>query len=255
VGGPALGALLVGWVGSSGAFVLNALSFFLSAAFLLPLLTSGLRHTVARSKPTEAAHPLRDLKEGFTTVLASPWLWVSILVFSLTNITLSGPYSVAMPFLVSDYLHADVDTLGLLYSVFPLGYVAAGIWMGRYTRLRRRGLVMYLTSALAALMLGVFGLVPPLWVLLGAALINGAALEIGHLIWVNTLQERVPNEQLGRVSSIDSVGSFGLLPIGLALAGWATERLGAPTVFIIGGGVTAAISLLALAHPAIRRLD
>jgi DHA3 family tetracycline resistance protein-like MFS transporter len=255
VGGPALGAALVGWVGSSGAFALNGLSFVISAAFLLPLSSPAMRREIRSTERSENLNPLQDLRQGIATVLASPWLWISIAIFSLTNITLAGPYSVAMPFLVSDSLKADVGTLGLLYAMFPLGYVAAGIWLGRYQRLRRRGLVMYGMTALAAALLGVFGLLPPLWVLIVAALVNGAALEIGHLIWINTMQEMVPNEQLGRVASIDAVGSFGLLPIGLAAAGWATNRLGAPFVFILGGGFTALISLLALAHPAIRRLD
>ena len=199
--------------------------------------------------------PWHDLRQGFATVLSVPWLWISILVFGLSNITLAGPYAVAMPFLVKGALHADVSTLGLLYAVFPLGYVIGGVWLGRYARIRRRGWLMYGATTLAALLLGLFGLLPPLWVMLAAALANGAALEVGHLIWINSLQSMVPNEQLGRVASIDSLGSFGLLPIGLALAGWATERLGPPPVFIIGGLVTAAVTLAALAHPAIRQLD
>ena len=160
-----------------------------------------------------------------------------------------------MPFLVKDSMKADVGTLGLLYSVFPLGYIIGGVWLGRYARIRRRGLVMYGTTALAALMLGLFGLLPPLWVLLAAALINGVALEAGHLVWTNSLQSMVPNAQLGRVVSIDSLGSFGLLPVGLALAGWATQRFGPPAVFVVGGLFTAVVALAALAHPAIRNLD
>jgi hypothetical protein len=57
------------------------------------------------------------------------------------------------------------------------------------------------------------------------------------------------------VASIDAAGSFGLLPVGYALAGWATGVLGAPAVFIISGGFTALVALLALTHPAIRKLD
>jgi DHA3 family tetracycline resistance protein-like MFS transporter len=88
-----------------------------------------------------------------------------------------------------------------------------------------------------------------------AAVLNGMALEISSLIWTNTLQELVPNEQLGRISSIDMVGTYSLIPIGLALAGWATNALGAATVCLIGGGLTVAVAALGLAHPAIRAVD
>ena len=252
VAGPALGAALVAVIGPPAAFAVNAISFALSSALLVPLLRAGVPRPAQAEGPLQ---PWRDLRQGFATVLASPWLWVTILVLSLTNVTLAGPYSIAMPFLVKDSLKADVGTLGLLYAVFPLGYIFGGVWLGRYARIRRRGLVMYVSTALAALMLGLFGLLPPLWVLIAAALINGAALEAGHLVWTNSLQSLVPNEQLGRVVSIDSLGSFGLLPIGLAVAGWATERMGPPAVFIIGGLVTAAVALVALAHPGIRQFD
>lgn len=252
VAGPAVGAALVAAIGPAAAFAINGLSFFVSSALLTPLLSVNVARPVGDGGPMQ---PWRDLRQGFATVLAAPWLWISILVFGLTNITLAGPYAVAMPFLVNNSMKAGVGTLGLLYAVFPLGYVAGGVWLGRYARIRRRGPLMYGATAVAALLLGVFGLLPPLWVLLIAALVNGAALEAAHLIWTNSLQSMVPNEQLGRVVGIDSLGSFGLLPIGLALTGLAVERVGPPAVFIIGGLFTAAVTLAALAHPAIRGLD
>ena len=67
---------------------------------------------------------------------------------------------------------------------------------------------------------------------------------------------RPTREQLGRVSSIDALGSFALLPIGYGLAGWATDRLGEAPVFLIGGGATALLLVLVLAlQPAVRQLD
>lgn len=252
IGGPAVGAAIVAWAGSAAAFALNGLSFFISAAFLLPLAFAAIPRPV-RNK--HESHWLADLREGLATVRASPVLWIGIGIYALVNITLAGPYSVAMPFLVKDNLRADVDTLGLLYAVFPIGYVIGGVWLGRRQKIRRRGWRLYAALAVAAIMLGLFGFLPPLPVLIVAALINGFALEVDHLVWTNVLQETVPNEQLGRVTSIDAMGSFGLLPIGFALAGLATKLLGAPLVFILGGGLTALLALAALAHPAIRRLD
>jgi DHA3 family tetracycline resistance protein-like MFS transporter len=65
----------------------------------------------------------------------------------------------------------------------------------------------------------------------------------------------VPGNMLGRVYSIDALGSFVLLPIGFALAGWGTDLLGAPTVFLIGALGVMILVLLGLSHPAIRNLD
>ncbi len=88
-----------------------------------------------------------------------------------------------------------------------------------------------------------------------AALVLGGSIAFFSLIWTNTLQELVPREMLGRVSSIDMLGSFVLLPIGFGITGWATDQLGAATVFVIGGAFSALLAALALLHPAIRGLD
>ena len=164
----------------------------------------------------------------------------------LTNVTLSGPYSIAMPFLVRENLNQDIRILGLLYSFFPIGYVLASLWLGGKPALRRRGWLIYGGVTVAGAMLGLFGLPIPLIVLCMAAVINGAALEVATLAWTNILQEFVPAEKLGRVASVDSFGSFILLPMGLALAGWATDLIGAPAVFLVGGCTTAIIALLLL---------
>lgn len=249
--GPALGAGVVATIGSPLAFLVNGISFFVSTLLLLPLLRLHIPRVVSE----QGASVLRELREGFAIVFGTKWLWISILVFALSNITLSGPYNVALPFLVNDSLKAGVETLGLLYAAFPIGYLIGGLFLGRYARLRRRGRLLYGMGIVGALALAVFGLLPPTWVLIVAALINGAALEMEHLVWTTMLQELVPNDKLGRVVSIDNMGSFALLPIGFALAGWATEAFGAPIVFLVGGVFTALMAAVALAIPAIRNLD
>jgi MFS family permease len=249
--GPILGAVIVGWLGPPSAFALNGLSFIISALLLIPLLFINIP---TLEGPFEIGL-LRDLRDGIGTVMSTPWLWISILIFSLINVTLSGPYSVAMPFLVGYFMKDNVYVLGLLYSIFPIGYIFGSIWLARYQRIHQRGLLMYLSLALAALMLALYGFHLPLWILIAAAFINGIALEFGNLTWAQLLQENVPGEQLGGVFSIDAMGSFGLLPVGLALAGWATGVFGPALVFMVGGILTAVTSLVIIVHPSIRALD
>lgn len=250
VAGPSIGAATVALFGTSTAFVINGASFLLSGLLLLPMFWMRIPNPA----PSEN-HIFEDIRAGFRVVTSTPWLWISILVFSLINVTLIGPFVVAMPFLVSDFMGQDVGRLGLLLSIFPIGYVIGSVWLGRYPRLPRRGVLMNATLTLGAVMLALFGLPLPLWALIVAALINGIALQAGSLAWTHLLQEKIPNEQLGRVSSIDQLGSISLMPIGMFVAGWATGVIGPAPVFLIGGGLTALIGLLALTHPAIRELN
>ena len=75
------------------------------------------------------------------------------------------------------------------------------------------------------------------------------------LVWVNTLQELVPSKLLGRVSSIDALGSYALIPIGSGVAGVLTDQIGASLVFVVCGLITALMLAGGLLHPAIRGLD
>jgi DHA3 family tetracycline resistance protein-like MFS transporter len=266
--GPALGAALVAAGGTSMTFALDALSFFISAVCLLPLLHLILDPSPQsaemmpeaignREKSVKASlqQGFIDLLEGFKLVIRIPWIWITILLFGFINIMEAGPRAVALPFLIKEDLGADVELLGLLGSATSLGFVAGMVWLGQYVRLHRRGLLAYLSVLVSGLVLWPFALKLPVPILVGATFIGGISASVFALIWTHTLQEMVPGDMLGRVSSIDALGSFVLLPIGFALAGWGTELVGAPTVFLVGGVGVILLVLLGLSHPAIRHLD
>jgi MFS family permease len=254
VAGPAIGGMVAGLGGTTLAFGVNAISFWIGALTVLPLLTLP-----APARQDGESFSLKgffsDLRGGFETIFASPILWITILVFALTNITLAGPYSIALPFLVKEELGGDQKTLGFLYAIFPIGYALASLFMGAFPKIRHRGPVFYIASIIAGLGLGMFGVPVPIHVLVVCALLNGAALEIVNLVWTNLLQEMVPPEKMGRVSSVDMLGSFVLLPLGYALTGWLVDGIGVTAVFITCGAITALVCALALLHPVIRKLD
>jgi hypothetical protein len=133
--------------------------------------------------------------------------------------------------------------------------VAGAIWIGRYTIIRRRGLKIYVPWLLLAGMVVLIGLSASIWVILGAAFVIGVCNAILGLVWLNALQERVPRELQGRVSSIDYLGSSLLEPVGLAVGAWASVWLGPALVFVIGGVLQAVLLATGLAHPEVRDLD
>jgi MFS family permease len=264
--GPIAGASLVAVGGTSLAFGLDALSFFISALCVFLILRSGFNEVPKREAGSETTTKTQsvgqtirqgvvDLREGLNAVIAVPWIWVTILIFGVLNIMEGSPRAVAMPFLIKDDLGADVAVMGWFGSAFSVGYVFSALWLGQYKRLRHRGLLGYLAIMINGVMLLLFGLKLPIPVLIVAMFVYGFCFNIFALVWNNTLQEMVPHDKLGRVYAIDSLGSWILLPAGFALAGWATDLFGAPTVFLIGGAGTILIILLGLSHPAVRNLD
>ena len=257
--GPAVGGLLISLGGTALAFGLNAASYFISAALLVPVLFSPEASTHLETPPDQLTAPresmLSPLREGWQIVLGQPILWVTISVAAFGNIFLAGPFSVGMPFLVKDFMGGNEKTLGLVLAIFPVGYILASLLLGNLKRLPHRGLLLFVSEILAGIGLAAFGFHLPFWVLAAAAILNGAALQTFDLAWTNLLQELVPNEKLGRVSSIDMLGSFVLLPLGFGLTGLLVEGIGPAWTFVLGGSLTTLIGALVLLLPQIRRVD
>lgn len=248
---PGAGAAVVAILGIAPAFALDAASFLISAAAIaIGIVLSG------DPSPTRSqARTFERMREGFQFVLNMPWLSVTIGVAALSTVTLAGPLEAALPFLVATHLGEGVEAFGLLGSLSALGAVMSGAVLGRRSRLRRRGLLLYGSWITAALLVAVMGL-PVGFVATAIAMIGiGAALSILGLAWVNTLQELVPRELRGRVASIDQLGSSCLLPVGFALAGMATDRFGPALVFLGGGLLSALIIAAGLIHPRVRCMD
>lgn len=252
--GPTLGALLVAAGGTSLAFGFDSTSFLVSAACLIPLRGIRPPAPAVESEPRRTS-PITDLRDGWKIVLASPWLWVTILVYAFINVTDAGPRNIALPFLIHDHLGLQVEALGLVASSFAIGSVTGAILLGRLKRIRRRAMLLYGSALVGGLMIVGYGLAPSLMVMLGVAFVYGLTFSAIALVWTNTLQELVPPEMLGRVSSIDALGSFVLMPVGFALAGWLTDKIGPVQVFILGGCSTVTLALLAYLHPGVRRVD
>ena len=249
--GPAIGALVVAAAGVPAAFALDSVSFGVSALGMLVIA----RQVTTTPLRESSASPLQDVREGLGAVLAVPWLWITILVASITNVTLAGPLAAVMPILVTSHFGGGVALLGGLEALAGIGSVGAAIWLGRKSRFRHRGLLVYLSWIACALATAMLGLPVPVAAAGVLMLTIGVCLTTLSLVWMQTLQEFVPENLLGRVSSLDFLGSAALVPIGFVAAGAMADTLGAAPVFVLGGLATAAMLTVALLHPAVRRLD
>ncbi|HKC62234.1 MAG TPA: MFS transporter [Pyrinomonadaceae bacterium] len=251
IAGPTLGAAVITLGSTSLAFAMNGASFFISASCLLPLLNLT---TLGRLKK-ESAGILQDLRDGLSIIVKSRWVWFTIIATGLGNLTLNGPLFVALPSLIKRDHHAGVDALSIAYSLLALGSVLAALWLGRSSLHRRRGLIGYgawLVCGLSLILCGSSKSLAGVW--LGTFLCGVMTMAFG-LIWTHTLQELIPREALGRVSSIDLFGTYCMLPIGFGLSGWASDLVGASMVFVISGCAIVLLAALGISQREIRQLD
>ncbi len=172
--GPAIAALMIALGGTSLAFALDGVSFVLSAACLV-----ALPQLPALRQPAEKEEGVvQDIRKGITTVLDSPWLWVTLMIASVSSIFLHGPSEAALPLLVKQRFGTQIGFYALFTALSALGSVIAAFWLGHFKRLRRRGLLTYGAWLLGSLMLLVVGLPLSLVGVNLAFFIQGAAFEV-----------------------------------------------------------------------------
>lgn len=273
--GPMLSAGCITLFGLASAFAFDGLTFFISATFLIairlpasPAMTPVQEQAQAQLEEKESRSEgssnntggaLRDIREGLRYVFAHTWLWVAVLASPLVSIGFAGPMWVALPRLVRDVYGAGVWLIGAMATSDAVGSIIAALLIGNASKLWGRGIVAFSSiivggCALVACAIPLSHAIEPLVAIVASSLV-GFGLAIFMIIWGTLQQEKVPNDMLGRVSSITQLGSVSALPLGLVLAGLLSDHISPASVFAIGGMLVIVPAALSLCFRAIRRLE
>ena len=237
--GPVLATALVLGVGAGWAFGFDAVTFLVSAVFLL-----GVR---ARDRGVAAADApfgmLAELREGYGAVRSRPWVWVTVAAFGGALLVCLGPWLVLGP-LVAEERYGSIGVYGAISAALGAGTLVGSVvsvrWRPRYPV--RMAILVVLAWPVSA---GAFALGLPLAVVVAATALAGVGIALFDVWWLTALGERIPPHLLSRVTSYDWLGSLALLPLGYVLAGPLGEALGATEVLL--GGAVLGFVVLALA--------
>jgi hypothetical protein len=143
-------------------------------------------------------------------------------------------------------MHISDAAYGLLLASVAVGSVSAGFTCRLFTH--RLGPAR---SALGGVMLGALGFTilgftsEVAFVAVGLA-ITGYTAMTWNVTTVSIRQAIVPKELTGRVSSANRLVAFGLMPIGILLAGQIAAHFSLETVYRVGGLFGATVSLIGL---------
>ncbi|MBI5087077.1 MAG: MFS transporter, partial [Acidobacteria bacterium] len=207
--GPALAALLVQWLGAGSCFILDSLSFFVSAG----LVASLTIHRVPITAEHAARSVIDSLRQSVKFIFTHPS--ISFVVIAMTaGMFAIRCFSALLSVYVRDVLASNSTAFGLLNSLIGLGMIVASQFLPRLSRafspqslvlagLGGMGLAVFLAAAL--------GLMPAA----AAAMLSLGFFAAFVMIPAQTLLQReTPQEMLGRVSS----SLFSLLSFSQVLA-------------------------------------
>ena len=217
IGGAALGGLVVAATSPGVGIAVDAATFFVAAVLLAMIrIPATLR--------MEASNFFAELRDGWREFSSRTWLWVIVLQFGFVNAMILGVEGVLGPAVAKEHL-GGAAAWGLILTAQSLGLVAGGLLL---LRLRPRRLLLAGTLAFLLTIpfpLGLAGPLPVVALILLAAL-AGIGLETFGIMWDTTMQQEIPQEKLSRVYSYDALGSFILIPLGVAIVGPVSEVIG-----------------------------
>jgi predicted MFS family arabinose efflux permease len=243
--GPALGGLLVGWVGAAPAF-----GFAAALSVVAVVLLSGI-YEPARA-PARRRHPLQEIKEGADFVLHHPLLrpvFITQFIFNTGSFLL---LAVFVPYAVR-HLGSSATGVGITLGMYGVGMVVGALLATRVMRRLSFGTVIGLgpvTGFVAAAVMALTTFVPAPWL----AALSFFLLGVGPILWVistTTLRQSVtPPRLLGRVSAIN-IMSYGARPLGSALGAIVGGIYGAEACLYLAVAIFGTQALVILMSPAV----
>jgi DHA3 family macrolide efflux protein-like MFS transporter len=239
---PILGAVAIGAVGYFGGFLINGISFILSAFF--ELFIDAPKNI--RKPQTETRSLADDIKGGFSFVFQNGALMKVVAIIAVVHFAV-GSFSLVLPFLAQSISENEMN-LGLLQGFIGIGMVIGATKLNvKNLRRRNNSLLILLVCILGALYLlsgalrslHVATIIPYLVIvaLMGMTISNAASF------WQLLLQLNTPPDKRGRVFGIVSILSNISMPIAYGTIGILLETIDFPVYLMLLGALFLLISL------------
>ena len=235
--GPAIGGLLVAYVGIGWCFVVDIVG--LAVATVMYVAMRPYPHVAETTPPSLAA-----IGEGMRYALGRRDL-LGTYVVDLIAMFFAMPV-VLFPAL-ADEVFGRPEILGLLYSAETVGAVLATAFSGWTARVFHHGRAIVVAAAVYGLMIALAGLMPSVWLVLLFLMLSGAADMISAVFRGTVWNQTIPEQMRGRLAGIEML-SYSLGPLGGQIRAGVVADLWTVRGAIVSGGLACAggVTLTAL---------
>ena len=210
--GPALGGLLVGWVGGEGAF------FTAAGLWVLAGLALGRFADPIVTAAAGGERLLRSAGQALVYVVRHTTLRGVVITMALCNLGF-GAVNLALPVLIFRQFHWGPSAVGTLWGVAGLATVVAGLFAGRINTEGRERLMVVVGMGIAAAGAALLAVAGSATVLVLGMILTGVSAAPIDLGLFALRQRRTDPAWFGRVIAISMSLNFIGYPIGAALAG------------------------------------
>jgi MFS family permease len=244
--GTLTGGVLVATVGAGWGLLADAISFFIAGAIVWALPIIGK----AKDKSPGILH---DLIVGWREFISRSWVIAMVFAFALINMAFESMLSVLGPLNFSDPKSGPREWSYNLAGL-SVGMLIGGIWILK-TKIRKPLFVAMILVAISSIWDFALAFDAPMIFTILASIFSGISLEIFMVTWSTSLQSHVPEESYSRVSSYDTLGSYGIAPLGIVIAGPLAMQFGVNNILLVTGVTTLVAATLSLLVRSVRELE
>ncbi|MFM0241601.1 MFS transporter [Paraburkholderia phytofirmans] len=245
--GPALGGLLVGWIGAGWAYGCAAALSALAVALL-----AGLREPPRTALPQR--HFMLELRDGTRFVLRDALLRPMLATAVFFNLGFFVLQAVYVPYAVHR-LGLSASAVGVTLGAYGVGMVCGALAAPAIARRLAFGRVLIIGPScglLASLVMVATLVTPSFWL----AMLSFFLLGAGPILWVvgsTTLRQAItPERMMGRVSALNSTATYGARPVGALLGAAISARWGMDACLVAAAVAFLVQALIIVMSPAAR---
>lgn len=243
--GPSLAGFAVKALGIAFAFFVDAVSFlFMIGALLLlpdpPVAQDG-------KKPI-----WRSILQGIQYVGKDAALRTLLLIGMGVNFCFSAPISLGLAY-VAKTKFGSPAMLGLMFTCMGAGALGGALVAG-IVKVRRRGYIILLVALLLGSALGSLGMLTGRWTFFAVLFLIGIAVGMANVHIGALIMQRIDPSVRGRVSSVFVLGSYGTLPISLAVVG-VLLAVSVKLMFLVAGSTLLLVTMVAATQKPFRQIQ
>lgn len=249
IAGPALGGLLLGWLGPAGVYAINC------AALLMACVLMGTLRRPARRREEDIPRAV-----SWETLLAGlRFIWRRKIILGTVSLdlfaVLLGGATALLPVYARDILKVDEQGYGILRAAPAVGAGLMSITLAYLPPMRRAGFTMLSAVALFGMGVIVFGLSTSFYLSLACLAFMGACDMVSVVVRHTLVQIATPDEMRGRVSAVNLIFIGASNELGEFESGVMAHLLGTvPSVVLGGVGTVLVVVLWAWLFPSLRRV-
>lgn len=244
--GALLGGVIVSTFNPGWGLLADAITFFIAGVLVWNL-------EISDKEKSDNPGIIHELKMGWREFTSRSWVVTLVLTFSIINMTFDSLTQVLGPLNYQEFQDGP-KRWSLNLAALTLGMMIGGVIVLK-KKFKRPLFITMILIALSTVWDFALALDLSLVITILAAIFSGITVEFFMVTWATSMQTHIPEESFSRVNAYDALGSYGIAPIGIVIAGPLVSHFGVNAILFATGTLTFIAACASLSVKSVRNLS